>query len=61
MITMKKDIEIAQEKAKDMKNIREIAAKVGLEEDDLEQYGKYQYLLYAAQAQTAAHTTYYPP
>jgi formate--tetrahydrofolate ligase len=41
MIIMKKDIEIAQEKAKDMKNIREIAAKVGLEEDDLEQYGKH--------------------
>ena len=41
MITMKKDIEIAQEKAKDMKNIREIAAKVGLEEDDLEQFGKH--------------------
>jgi len=41
MIIMKKDIEIAQEKAKDMKNIREIAAKVGLEEDDLEQFGKY--------------------
>jgi len=38
---MKTDIEIAQEKQKDMKNIREIAAKVGLEEDDLEQYGKY--------------------
>ncbi len=41
MIIMKTDIEIAQEKQKDMKNIREIAAKVGLEEDDLEQYGKY--------------------
>ena len=38
---MKKDIEIAQEKAKDMKNIREIAVKIGLEEDDLEQFGKY--------------------
>lgn len=41
MITMKTDIEIAQEKQKDMKNIREIAAKVGLEEEDLEQFGKY--------------------
>ncbi|NPD89875.1 MAG: formate--tetrahydrofolate ligase [Asgard group archaeon] len=38
---MKTDIEIAQEKQKDMKNIREIAAKVGLEEEDLEQFGKY--------------------
>jgi len=41
MITMKKDIEIAQEKQKEMKNIKEIAAKVGLKEEDLEQYGKY--------------------
>jgi len=41
MIIMKSDIEIAQEKQKDMKNIREIAAKVGLEDDDLEHYGKY--------------------
>jgi len=41
MITMKKDIEIAQEKAKDMKNIKDIAAKVGLVEDDLEQFGKH--------------------
>ncbi|MHA1224755.1 MAG: formate--tetrahydrofolate ligase [Candidatus Heimdallarchaeaceae archaeon] len=38
---MKKDIEIAQEKQKEMKNIKEIAAKVGLKEEDLEQYGKY--------------------
>ena len=38
---MKTDIEIAQEKQKEMKNIREIAKKVDLEEDDLEQYGKY--------------------
>jgi formate--tetrahydrofolate ligase len=38
---MKTDIEIAQEKQKEMKNIREIAAKIGLEEDDLEQFGKY--------------------
>ncbi|MHA1212673.1 MAG: formate--tetrahydrofolate ligase [Candidatus Heimdallarchaeota archaeon] len=38
---MKKDIEIAQEKAKDMKNIKDIAAKVGLVEDDLEQFGKH--------------------
>ncbi|MFW9852777.1 MAG: formate--tetrahydrofolate ligase [Candidatus Thorarchaeota archaeon] len=38
---MKTDIEIAQEKQKEMKNIREIAKKIGLEEDDLEQYGKY--------------------
>ncbi len=41
MITMKADIEIAQEKQKEMKNIREIAKKIGLEEDDLEQFGKY--------------------
>ncbi|MHA1828001.1 MAG: formate--tetrahydrofolate ligase [Candidatus Heimdallarchaeaceae archaeon] len=38
---MKKDIEIAQEKQKEMKNIKEIATKVGLKEEDLEQYGKY--------------------
>ena len=38
---MKTDIEIAQEKQKDMKNIREIAVKVGLEEEDLEPFGKY--------------------
>lgn len=41
MITMKADIEIAQEKQKEMKDIREIAKKVGLEEDDLELFGKY--------------------
>lgn len=41
MIIMKADIEIAQEKQKEMKNIREIAKKIGLEEDDLEQFGKY--------------------
>ena len=38
---MKPDIEISQEKAKDMKDIREIVKKVGLTEDDLQLYGKY--------------------
>ena len=36
---MKSDIEIAQE-AK-MLHIRDVAAKIGIEEDDLEFYGKY--------------------
>lgn len=38
---MKTDIKIAQEKAKEMKNIKEIAAKVGLEEEHLEPFGHY--------------------
>ena len=38
---MEPDIEISQEKAKDMKDIREIVKKVGLTEDDLQLYGKY--------------------
>lgn len=36
---MKSDIEIAQEA--DMLPIKEVAAQLGLEEDDLEMYGKY--------------------
>ena len=36
---MKSDIEIARE-AK-MKHIREVAAAIGVEEDDLDFYGKY--------------------
>ena len=36
---VKSDIEIAQEA--EMLNIKEIAAKVGITEDDLELYGKY--------------------
>ncbi len=38
---MKPDIEIAQEKEKDMKHIREIVKSIGLQEEDLEPYGKY--------------------
>ena len=36
---MKTDIQIAQEA--EMLHIREVAAKVGIEEEDLEFYGKY--------------------
>ena len=36
---MKTDIEIAQEAT--MLHIREVAAKAGITEDDLEYYGKY--------------------
>ena len=36
---MKTDIQIAQEA--EMKHIREVAASIGIEEDDLEMYGKY--------------------
>ena len=36
---MKTDIEIAQEAT--MLHIREVAAKAGISEDDLEYYGKY--------------------
>ena len=36
---MKTDIQIAQEA--EMKHIREVAATIGIEEDDLELYGKY--------------------
>ena len=38
-MAVKSDIEIAQE-AK-LLHIREVAAKLGIEEDDLEYYGKY--------------------
>ena len=36
---MKTDIEISQ--SADIKNIKEVAAKIGLSDDDLECYGKY--------------------
>lgn len=36
---MKSDVEIAQ--AAQMKHISQIAAEIGLAEDDIEQYGKY--------------------
>ncbi len=38
---MKSDIELSQEKEKDMKDIAEIVAQVGLKEEDLFRYGKY--------------------
>ena len=46
---VKSDIEIAQEAQ--MLDIREVAAKVGVAEDDLELYGKYKAcLLYTSDA-----------
>ena len=46
---MKTDIEIAQEAA--MLPIKDVAASIGVEEDDLELYGKYKAcLLYTSDA-----------
>ena len=39
MKNMKTDIQIAQEA--EMSHIRDVAASIGIEEDDLELYGKY--------------------
>lgn len=38
---MVEDVEIAQQRAATMKNIREVVAEIGLTEEDIETYGKY--------------------